>query len=71
MTAWATALKSFRATEPIGRLPRVKLAGDCIASDKTTLEVRCRVVKTDIDPQFIGGGFAKNARIDDVTVRQV
>lgn len=71
LAAWATALATFRATYPVGRLPRVKLFGDCIASDTVPLEVRCRVSKSDIDPQFLGGGFAKNARVDDVTVRQV
>lgn len=71
MATWAAALATFRSTTAVGRLPRVKLFGDCIGSDAAPLEVRCRVTRIDNDPQFINGAFQKNARVDDVSVRTV
>jgi hypothetical protein len=71
MATWAAQLAAYRASYAVGRLPRVQLGGECIASDGAPLEVRCRVTRIENEPMFLEGAYQKNARIDDVTVREV
>lgn len=67
---WAAQLAAFRSTSAAGRLPFVKLSGDCIP-DAQPLEVRWRVTQGEQRRVILDGAFRNNAREDVATVSQV
>ncbi len=68
-SSWAAQLAAFRVSSSMGQLPRVLLGGDCIT--EATLPVRCRMTKAQGEQAMLNGSWASNARVDDLSIREV